>query len=63
MCTAMYAVGDRCRQFARCAIIDGRCQLVKDEQLEACQSCLQLCLARSGGDPLRAASCDTTCAS
>lgn len=61
MCTAMYALGDRCRQYAQCAVIDGKCQLVKNPQFEACKACIKKCLSETSSDPIKAMNCESQC--
>jgi hypothetical protein len=43
VCTAMYALGDFCRQYAICEVISGKCQLAPQEKLDACKTCVSKC--------------------
>lgn len=60
-CTAMYALGDRCRQFARCQVVDGDCQLVKDEEFETCESCVENCVKQYQKDGIKQFDCESKC--
>lgn len=39
----IYKFGDRCRQYARCEIMDGECVLVESEEFKECKACVQKC--------------------
>lgn len=61
MCTMMYAVGDGCRQFAKCEIINGKCQLNPDPKFEECRNCIKKCLKNSKSDPASSFGCESQC--
>ncbi|MCC6758932.1 MAG: hypothetical protein IT395_04830 [Candidatus Omnitrophica bacterium] len=61
MCTMMYAVGDGCRQYAKCEIIDGKCQLRPDPRFEECQICIKKCLEGLENDPAASFGCESQC--
>ncbi|HOD11753.1 MAG TPA: hypothetical protein PKO44_01470 [Candidatus Omnitrophota bacterium] len=42
-CTAIYQLGDFCRQYAGCKMVNGHCQLVKEEKFDICVACVQAC--------------------
>lgn len=44
-CTEMYAMGDFCRQYAKCEIVKGKCGLKKSLKLERCIDCVKACLS------------------
>lgn len=58
VCTAMYAIGDFCRQYAECQVTENKCELKKNHKLELCLSCMKACPT---GDPLKHANCETKC--
>ena len=58
VCTELYQLGDFCRQYAICEIIDGECQMVSNEKLQKCQTCVAECLDL-GGEP--AFECEAEC--
>ena len=42
-CTAMYQLGDFCRQFAECRVVDGECRFVSNDIFMRCKTCVQDC--------------------
>ena len=42
-CTAMYQLGDFCRQFAECQTVDGECRFVSNDIFAHCKACIQDC--------------------
>ncbi|NTV28573.1 MAG: hypothetical protein HGA80_00635 [Candidatus Omnitrophica bacterium] len=58
-CTAMYRLGDFCRQFAGCERVDGECRLVKAPEFAVCQSCVQECERIK--EPVLAFDCEAGC--
>ena len=42
-CTAMYQLGDFCRQFAECQMVEGECRFVSNDVFARCKSCVQDC--------------------
>lgn len=48
VCTEMYALGDFCREYASCEIVDGKCQLVKSPEFDQCKACVDECNEFSG---------------
>lgn len=42
-CTAIYQLGDFCRQHAACKMVNGHCQLVKEDRFDTCVACAQAC--------------------
>ena len=43
ICTAMYRLGDFCRQYAKCEIINGQCQLAGNKEFNKCKECVEKC--------------------
>ena len=43
VCYTMYQLGDFCREYVGCEIIDGECQLVKDPKFDMCKGCVDEC--------------------
>ena len=60
-CTAMYKLGDFCREFARCMVIEGKCQLAKDPPFDACVKCVRACEEYNYGTPMEAFKCEDQC--
>jgi len=44
VCTEMYEVGDKCLQYAKCGVQDGKCQQIQNTQFTRCKSCVQKCI-------------------
>lgn len=62
VCTAVYQLGDKCRQYAHCTIdSNGTCQLVTNPEFDACKSCVQACLSESRDDPSKSFACEEKC--
>ena len=61
MCTALYQIGDKCRQFARCDTSGGSCTLVVEPKFTACKACSEQCQIAAGPDSLAAFSCEEKC--
>ena len=60
-CTELYALGDNCRQFADCEVVDGACQLKKEPEFDECVSCVEQCLEDSKDDIADAFECENRC--
>ena len=61
VCTAMYALGDFCRQYARCEITEGECLLVKSAEFDTCVGCIRECTDNLQNDPVEAFNCEAEC--
>lgn len=61
-CTMMYAFGDRCRAYAQCQILDGRCGLVESKKYKVCVDCVKACEEMHVGDMPQAFMCESSCA-
>lgn len=42
-CPAIYELGDFCRQYAKCEMKDGQCQLIKEQKFDICVACVDAC--------------------
>lgn len=62
-CTEIYMLGDRCRQYASCEVIDGECQLVESSAFETCKSCVENCSEEFGQDHTMLFECESGCIS
>ena len=60
-CTAMYALGDFCREFARCQVVDGKCRLVLNEKWNQCKACIEKCMDDFKKDIVGSFSCEGLC--
>ena len=62
-CTAMYAIGDSCRQYAGCERIANSCKPIKSEKFDACKACAEKCVADFEGGSPGLFQCESECAS
>jgi len=60
-CGESYAIGDNCRQFAKCESIGGICVLKKDPKFDICKSCIEKCLSDFKNDTLKIFKCEESC--
>lgn len=61
MCTEMYQLGDRCRQYAKCGVVNGSCKQIEDTQFTACKTCVETCETKFPNDPEQAFMCENKC--
>jgi len=61
MCTMEYRLGDFCRQFAQCQVLQGECQFVENSTFMNCRSCVTQCDADHPEDPMAAFECENDC--
>jgi hypothetical protein len=57
----MYALGDFCREYARCRIINGQCSLSQDLTFEMCATCVRQCTDAHLDDPIESFNCEARC--
>ena len=43
VCTEEYQLGDFCRKFAACKVVNGQCQIEQNDKFEQCKSCVEGC--------------------
>ena len=60
-CTAIYQLGDRCRQYAECRIVEGECTLVTSKAFDSCKACIENCSAKYPEDPVNLFQCESNC--
>jgi hypothetical protein len=61
VCTMVYMPGDGCRQYANCAVIDGKCQVIIKPEFELCKSCVENCQTQFAEDPEAFFACESDC--
>lgn len=59
VCTEEYQLGDFCRQFAKCEVVNGNCQLAENPTFASCKSCMQKC--QQSSESMDAFDCEDTC--
>ncbi len=60
-CDAMYRIGDKCRQYASCVVIEGECQQKVDPRFDACKACVATCEKTYQNDPMKSMDCESSC--
>ena len=58
-CTAMYQLGDFCREYFSCTAVSGSCQPVVSAKFNECKACVEGC--EGSGDPITSFDCESTC--
>ncbi len=51
-CTAIYEIGDKCRQYAYCTDAGGSCTLVTTTDFDTCKRCVESCGGADTGEIL-----------
>lgn len=62
-CIEVYQLGDLCRTFAKCEVINGECKFVSNEEFEKCKACAKKCEEDFKGDAEGAFACEEICRS
>ena len=60
-CTEMYEIGDKCLQYAKCGVLNGRCQQIQNTQFTDCKSCVQKCIDANEDDNSKLFECESKC--
>jgi hypothetical protein len=60
-CTMLYQLGDFCREFARCEVVEGECRLTSDPRFEACKTCIDTCTNTNTGNLPQQFACEQEC--
>jgi hypothetical protein len=60
-CTAIYGIGDKCLQYAKCGIQNGTCQQIIDLQFTQCKSCVEDCIENNKNDSIKSFECESRC--
>lgn len=58
-CTEIYQLGDFCRQYVECKVVDDQCQLVENSKFDQCKSCVEEC--ENLDDSEEAFECEENC--
>ena len=61
MCTMEYAMGDRCLQYAKCGILNGKCQQLLNSQFTECKTCIEKCIANGDTNGSNMFVCESLC--
>ncbi len=60
-CELVYQYGDNCRRFAHCSVVNGTCQISKDDRFEECKACVLGCVPLLEQDYLKGMECEYRC--
>jgi len=60
-CTEIYMLGDKCRKYASCEIIEGECKLVESEKFLECKACVEKCMEDFKNDNAGVFECESEC--
>jgi hypothetical protein len=58
-CTEVYMIGDFCRQYAVCEIINDKCKLIENSKFDECKVCVENCIEDFQGS--EAFDCENEC--
>lgn len=61
VCTAMYALGDRCLNYAVCELVGDKCQVKANEQFTKCKTCVDSCAKDYSSDVVKMFECEGKC--
>jgi hypothetical protein len=48
-CSKIYQIGDLCRRYASCEMMEGKCELAVTPEFAACKACVEKCQVRLEG--------------
>jgi hypothetical protein len=61
VCTEIYEIGDKCLQYAKCGVQNGKCQQIQNSQFTQCKSCVQKCIDANENDNMKLFECENKC--
>ena len=61
ICTAMYQLGDKCIQYAKCGIQNNKCQEIENPQFSQCKFCVLKCIDNNKNDNTKQFDCENKC--
>jgi len=61
VCTEIYMIGDKCLQYAKCGVQNGKCQQIQNTQFTMCKSCVQKCIDVSKDNTTELFECENKC--
>lgn len=60
ICTMIYMLGDKCRQYASCGMVHGECAPILSEEFNICKACVENCIT-THGDGIEVFNCESKC--
>lgn len=61
VCTEEYHIGDKCRQYVNCTVVDGKCIMQDQKGFDACKQCIQDCQVAYSDEPIDIDMCIYNC--
>jgi len=61
ICTEIYELGDKCRQYVQCSLEDGVCRQTENPQFTACKNCVEKCSEKDEKDQIKLFECESRC--
>jgi hypothetical protein len=61
VCTEIYELGDKCLQYAKCGVQNGKCQQIQNSQFTQCKLCVQKCTDANKNDNIKLFECESKC--
>lgn len=61
VCDMMYMLGDNCRQYATCEIVDGECTFIESLKFDTCKSCVENCQNLNPEGGIDVFECESKC--
>ncbi|GIW63690.1 MAG: hypothetical protein KatS3mg091_492 [Patescibacteria group bacterium] len=60
-CTMEYVIGDVCRQFSQCGIVNNSCQPIYNEKFSVCRDCVKNCIEQHQENTENLFDCEAKC--
>ncbi|MCX8166924.1 MAG: hypothetical protein N3E37_03670 [Candidatus Micrarchaeota archaeon] len=60
-CDTKYVIGDRCRKYAKCGFLEGRCTEIFMDKFYACRQCVEECKKNHIEDLAELTACEANC--
>ena len=61
VCSSMYALGDNCRRYVLCGVVEGKCRMVPNQKFDDCKACMEQCLKGFKEDLPASFKCESQC--
>jgi len=61
ICTEIYMLGDKCRQYAQCNIENEVCRQTENSQFTTCKTCVEKCSEKDEKDQIKLFECESQC--
>lgn len=61
VCTEIYMIGDKCLQYVKCGVQNGKCEQIQNSQFTQCKLCVQKCIEANKNDNIKLFECENEC--